>query len=56
MTDFGHLIVQAKKWFGRVDYAPLNDVARCHLVKGANTIPADKIAELQTAGYRVEII
>ena len=55
-TDKSHLIVQAKAWFGRVDYKPVNDVAHCHLAAGTKAIPLEKIEELRAAGYNIEIV
>lgn len=56
MNDKSHIIVKARKAFGRIDYLPANDVALCHMRKGENVIPAYVIKKLEENGYRVEVI
>jgi len=56
MTDKSHIILKARKAFGRVDYLPVNNVAFCHMRKGENVIPAYVVKKLEENGYNVEIV
>ena len=53
MTDNTHLIVKVKRWFGRVDYTPVNNIAKL-FETDRGIIPAEKIPLLIEAGFTIE--